>query len=193
MAEDLQRLLEKIQKDGVDKANAEAARIVEEAKAKAATIIADAKAGAEDARAKAQADAEAFSARAEESIRQAARDTVLGVESAVRALLEKALAKNVDAALADPARAAEIAAVAIREAASGEAEIAAAPKLVEALRAQTAGTGDLRITLDESTGSGFRVKLDGGRIEHDFTGPAVADALARRLRPRLAALVKQTV
>ena len=37
---------------------------------------------------------------------------------------------------------------------------------------------------------GFSVKLDGGRVEHAFTGPVVAEALASRLREDLAKLVK---
>ena len=39
MAEELQQLLEKIQRDGVDKANAEAAAIVAKAKAEADALV----------------------------------------------------------------------------------------------------------------------------------------------------------
>ena len=42
MAEELQQLLEKIQHDGVEKANAEAATILAKAKADAAAILKDA-------------------------------------------------------------------------------------------------------------------------------------------------------
>ena len=96
MSEDLQSLLERINREGVEKAKAEAERIVSEAKTKAAAIV---KTAGEEA-AKAKADAEKasadYAARAEETIRQAARDTILKVESSVTALLEKALAKDVD-------------------------------------------------------------------------------------------------
>ena len=47
MAEELQNLLEKIKRDGVDKANAEAAAIVNKAKAEAAVIVKDAQTQAE--------------------------------------------------------------------------------------------------------------------------------------------------
>ena len=46
--------------------------------------------------------------------------------------------------------------------------------------------------MDEVTSSGFTVKLDGGRVEHDFTGATVAAELAKRLRPDLAALMKDS-
>jgi F0F1-type ATP synthase membrane subunit b/b' len=42
MSEDLQSLLEKINRDGVEKAEAEATRIIEDAKAKAAAILKEA-------------------------------------------------------------------------------------------------------------------------------------------------------
>jgi hypothetical protein len=46
------------------------------------------------------------------------------------------------------------------------------------------------VVTDETTGAGFRIRLDNGRVEHAFTGASVADTLARNLRPRLAALMK---
>ena len=48
----------------------------------------------------------------------------------------------------------------------------------------------MNVVTDEASGTGFSVKLDGGRVEHAFTGPVVCEALARRLRADLAELVK---
>ena len=192
MAEELQNLLEKIKRDGVDKANAEAAAIVAKAKSDAESIVKEAETKAAAAKAAAEAEAKAEAVRAEETIRQAARDTVLKVGQSVTAMLEKLLAKDVDAALSDPAAVVPIAADAIKAlVADGQtAEVAADAKLAEALRAQLAAMKDITVVTDEATQSGFSVRLDNGRVEHDFTGPAVAEALAARLRPALAALVK---
>ena len=193
MAAELQQLLEKIQKDGVDKANAEANRILAEAKAKAESIVKDAEAKAEAAEAKAKADSDAYTKRAEETIRQAARDTLIEVRNSVTAMLEAILSRNVAAALSDPATVAPIAAAAVKEiAAGGEAEVSAGAKLVEAIKAQLAASAAKGVTVvtDESAGTGFSVKLDNGRVEHAFTEDAVAAELAKRLRPELAALVK---
>lgn len=192
MAEELQNLLEKIKRDGVDKANAEAAAIVAKAKADAEAMVKDAESKAAAAKAAAEAEAKARAAMAEETIRQAARDTVLKIEQSVTDMLTNVLAKNVDAALSDPAVVAPIAADAIRALVSaGEAaEIAVNAKLAEALRAQLASFGNVTVVTDEATQSGFSVRLDNGRVEHDFTGRTVAEALASRLRPDLAALVK---
>ena len=95
MAEELQQLLEKIQRDGVDKANAEAAAIVAKAKAEADALVKKAQEAAAAAEAKGKADADAYAARARETIAQAARDTVLKVKDDVTKLLTKLLAQDV--------------------------------------------------------------------------------------------------
>ena len=192
MAEELQQLLEKIQRDGVDKANAEAAAIVAKAKSEAEALVKKAQEDAAAAEAKGKADAEAYAARARETIAQAARDTVLKVKDDVTKLLTKLLAQDVTAALATEA--VPIAAAAVKELVTGTAtaEVAASAKLVEALRAQLAAQaqGGVKVVADETTGAGFTVKLDNGRVEHDFTDAAIANALAQHLRADLAALLK---
>ena len=191
MSEELQQLLEKIQRDGVDKANAEAAAIVAKAKAEAEAIVKKAQEDAAAAEAKGKADAEAYAARARETISQAARDTVLKVREDVTKLLTKLLAQDVSAALATEA--VPLAAAAVKELVTGSgAEVAASAKLVDALRAQLAAQAQngVKVVADEMTGAGFTVKLDNGRVEHDFTDAAISEALAQRLRSDLAALLK---
>lgn len=192
MAEELQQLLEKIQREGVEKSNAQGAALVAKAKADAAALLKDAEEKAAALRAAAEKDAAAFAERAAETVRQAARDTVLEVQGGVTRLLEKLLAANVNAALAEPAEAAKLALDAVRELAVGGAELHCAPAMVDALKAQLAAEAKngINVVADPAIGAGFSVRLDGGRVEHDFTGKAVADALARRLRPDLAALVQ---
>ena len=190
MAEELQSLIERINRDGVAKAKAEADQIVAAAKEQAASLVRAAKAEADQHAAAAKEEEKAAAARAEETLRQAARDAVISVERAVERLLERVLVQNVDAALADPATAAALVADAVRGiAATGE--IAAGPKIADALRAQLAANGNLTVVLDETLGTGFKVSLEGGRIEHDFTGGAVAAELAKRLRPDLAKLMRE--
>ena len=189
MSENIQSLLEKINRDGVEKAEAEAAKIIAAAKAKAADIVK----AANDEAAKAKADAETaasdYSARAAETVRQAARDTILKVESSVTALLEKLLAKEVKAALANPDAVAQLVAAALKGV-TGEGEVAVSAELAKALGAKLAGLGNFKVITDETLETGFSVRLDGGRVEHDFTGATIADELAKRLRPDLAKLLK---
>ena len=143
------------------------------------------------AEAKGKADAEAYAARARETISQAARDTVLKVKEDVTKLLTQLLAQDVSAALATEA--VPLAAAAVKELVTGSgAEVAASAKLVDALRAQLAAQAQngVKVVADEMTGAGFTVKLDNGRVEHDFTDAAISEALAQRLRADLAALLK---
>lgn len=190
MAEELQQLLEKIQHDGVEKANAEAATILAKAKADAAAILKDAESKAAALRAQAETDAKAFEERAQKTISQAARDTVLEVKDAIGRMLEKLLAKDVAAALADLSEAAKLALAAVNELGSN-ADVAAGEKLAAALKAQLAADAKagVKVVLDESVGTGFSIRLDGGRVEHDFSESAIVAALAKRLRPDLAKLV----
>ena len=191
MAEELQQLLEKIQHDGVEKANAEAAAIISKAKAEAEACK---KAAAEEAAAetaKAEAEAKASAERAEKTIQQAARDTIREVKNALDALFENLLTKNVNAALSTPGEAAKIALDAIRSLNADDAEVAANEKLAAALKAQLAADAvkGVKVVLDPSVGSGFSIRLDGGRVEYDFSEAAISAAIAKRLRPALAALL----
>ena len=191
MSSELQSLLEKIQRDGVEKANAEAAEITARAKEEAALIVKKAKEDAAAEKARSEAEQKAYAERASETIRQAARDTILEVENAVRKLLEKVLLDNVNEAMSSPEAVKPLVIDAISALAAGkEAEVSANAKLADALRAELAASGNVKVVTDEMTEKGFSVKLDSGRIEHDFKGATIAAALAKRLRPALAELVK---
>lgn len=199
MAEELQQLLEKIQRDGVNKAQTEADALLAAARAEAETIVKKARSEAHALQESAQADAAAFEKRAEETIAHVARDTILQVEQAVTALFERLLLQNIDAALASQREAvARLALAAIErytaDAPSAEATLAGQAELTAILRAQLAdkagSDSGLQIVTDQGSGSGFTVKLDNGRVEHAFTSRAVAQELAQRLRPGLAKLMR---
>lgn len=194
MTQDLQQLLEKIQRDGVDKAKTDSDKIVEDARAQARSLIESARAEATKIKTAARVEAEAFEHRAEETVRQSARDTLLNVEKAVTALLTTLLLKEVNTALNSTELVSGLVVEAVRTylAGKGTIEVAAAAKLADALRAKLAGEAASGVTVvtDDTIGTGFRVRLANGRIEHAFTGAAIADSLAKQLRPRLAALLK---
>ena len=187
--EDLQGLLEKINRDGVEKAEVEARKIVEEAKAKADALVKDALAQSAQAKSDAEKSAAAFADRAAETIRQSARDITIGVKDALTALLENLLAKDVNTALADEKTAAQIVTEAIKDL-TGPGEIRCGAKLAAALKAQLAALKSFTLVTDETLGTGFAVKTDSGRVEHAFTGEVIAAELAKRLRPDLAKLLK---
>ena len=193
MSDELQGLLEKIRNEGVKKAEAEAEAILAEARSKAAAIVADAKAKADASVEAAKRQAETFTAASQRTIKQTADNVLLGVEKAVLERLEKILVKNVTEAAHDVKLVSALAAEAVRGyLKEGDVKLAAAADLAEALRAEFSAQAlnGVEVVLDPTTGGGFRVLLSGGRIEHTFTGAAVAEALAKQLRPSLAALLK---
>ena len=100
MAEDLQYLMERIQKDAVDKAETEAAAIIARAKDKAAEIVKAAEAEASAKLEKADKDAEAFTERSERTLEQSARDLLLSVgknlEKMIMDLLNLQVEKSLD-------------------------------------------------------------------------------------------------
>ena len=194
MTQDLQHLLEKIQRDGVDKAKTDADKIIDAAQSQARSLLEAARAEATTLTTGAQMEAEAFERRAEETIRQSARDTLLSVEKSVTALLTNLLLKEVNTALNSTDLVSGLVLEAVRAylGGKGTVEVAAAAELVDALRAKLAAEAVAGVTVvsDATTGAGFRVRLADGRVEHDFTGAAIVDALSKQLRPRLAALMK---
>jgi len=194
----MQALLDKIRTEGVEKAAAEAHTITAQAEARAREIVAVAEQRAAAERTRAERDAKAFQQRATDAVHQAARDVVLSVEKSVAAHFRALLLTQTTLTLSDPARLAALVEAAVSAyLAGGEqaltvclAEKAAAT--ADALRAAFVrqAVAGVTLVLDENTGAGFRVHLDNGRVEHDFTAAAVTEALARHLRPQLASLLK---
>lgn len=187
--EDLQSLLEKINRDGVEKAEAEAKKIIDAAKDRAAALVKEAQEEALRLREDAKKDAASSAARAEESLRQAARDTVLKVENALLALFEKTLAKDVEKSLADENTICALVAEAVKAVAS-PAEVALPASLAQAVQARLAANDKVTVVMDATLGSGFSIKTEGGRVESSFTAEDIAGEISRRLRPDLAKLLK---
>ena len=188
MAEELQSLIEKINRDGVEKANAEAARIVSAAKEQAAALLKSAKDEAARLTADAAKKADESASHAQETMKQAARDAIKSVKDAVQQALEKLLTADVETALSDPATVTAVIGDAVREIV-GKGEVSAGSKIASALKAQLAAKPNFTVVLDETLGAGFTVKLDEGRVEYDYTAATIAAELAKRLRPDLAKLM----
>jgi len=199
MAAELQSLLDKIQSEGIAKADAEASRILEEARRKATAIVAEAEAQRVSARNQAEADARLFQQRAEQAVRQAARDVVLGVRESVEQMLRRVLLAEITKGLTPDFLQTLIADVIKAYAQSPEGtadiEVLASPEQASKLEAyvlqaaQGTSLKGLSIRPDRDVSAGFRVALAEGRIEHDFSAAAIQTAMSRLLRPELAKLL----
>ena len=195
----LQALLNKIHTEGVAKAEAEAAKILAEAEAKGKAIVAEAERRAADQAAKAERDAQAFAQRAADSVRQAARDVVLAVGKAIQGQFDALLLSQTTVALSDPTRLTTLIEAAVTAyLAGGQKDLTVclsekAADIAAALRAAFAkqAVAGVALTLDATVDAGFRIRLENGRVEHDFTAAAVTETIARRLRPQLAELLQK--
>jgi V/A-type H+-transporting ATPase subunit E len=200
MAEELQGLLEKIQKDGVEKAQAEASAITDAARTKASEIIVEAEKQAVDLIEAAKQDAAQFETRARNSLLQAARDLVITVGQNVTALLERLLADRVRSEFSGAALSEAIthAVKAYIETGTQAGDLAVLLSETEKAAVEGGLNEALKEALDQgleltsvsSVVAGFKVSLEGGKLVHDFSDTAVADALAGLLRPALAEIVR---
>lgn len=203
MPEELKSLLDRIQKDGVEKAEAEAEKILSEAKERAAGIVSEAEKAAQAAREQAEQDAAAFMERAAKSLEQAARDVVLSVSEAVNSALATMVNHSVSKALT-PDTLKQMLVSVVEAYCSGKEgqsriEVLLPPdrqkEVVDLFMAEfKEGLKDgIEIKSDEGVVSGFRVSLVDDQLEHDFSGQAIADALCQLIRPHIGEIVRNSL
>lgn len=198
MGEELQNLLDRIQKDGVARAQAESDRILEAARKKADAVRTEADNKAKALIEQAERDAATFAKRGEQALQQAARDVILSVGQALSGMLQDIVRREVTSALTiDTLKEMLVKTVeAYCKAGGASIDVILNEKQKDDVAAFLArkfadelGKG-MEIRGDGTVVSGFRVSLDGGKVEHDFSDEAIAEALSRLVRPHLAEIVK---
>ncbi len=196
MAEELQHLIDRIHKDAVGKAEAEANKLLSDAKAKADQMVKAAENQAKALLEKADKDAEVYAARSAKTLEQAARDVVLAVGQGVEKIVLGILSGEVDKGLSSDVMSQMLLALAqgyTGKAATVTLSSADAQKLNAFLLGEfqkKLGAG-VQIESSSTIFSGFRLSFEGGKVSHEFTGAAIADALSALLRPALAKAVQQ--
>ncbi len=200
MPEDLQSLLNRIQKDGVQKAEAEADSIVSEAKQKAEQIEQEAHDKAGQIVEKAEKEAEAFAANARKSVEQAARDVVLSVEKSIQKMMQSIVASEIDDVLDEKALKEMLARFVetyfSRDKKNANVEILLNPDDLKKINGhftselKKAMSEGLEITGEGTVVSGFRVYVKDEQVEHDFSRDAIVESLGRLLRPHIAEIVR---
>lgn len=199
MAEELQYLIERIQREAVDAGEKQAADIIAKAKQEAAKIVAEAERQAQERLEKAERDAQQFTERSIQTLRQAARDLLIAVGQGVENILANLAAEAADRSLTYETVQEML--VKLSESYVGRTdrerriELLVSPqdqarlinffkeKYNEKLREGLVIQGDERIF------KGFKVRLEDGRVTHNFTPEAIAEALANFLRPHLSEIV----
>ncbi|SHK71851.1 MULTISPECIES: ATPase [unclassified Fibrobacter] len=195
MAEDLQALMERIQKDAVEKAELAANEIISKAKDKAAEIV---RAAEDEAKVKlenADKEAQAFTERSERTLEQSARDLLLSVGKNLEKMILDLLNLQVEKSLDESTVKNMLLTVAKSytsdiEIDFSEADAKALSSFVMGEFAKQLKAG-VKVESDKGVKFGFRVKLDGGKVSHEFTEAAMAESLSALLRPQLSKIVNK--
>ena len=199
MADELQSLLEKINAEGVKKAEAERDRIISAAKAEAESIVGDAKSRAKNIVADAEAESEAMRKRAESAVKQAARDTVLKLKAELEARLGAAVSDASAAALSVELMAEVVKQlvakfvgdpdeeVTVRCAVKDRAALDAALKnaLADSLKRAP------KVLADAAMTGGLELGTDNGRLYFDFSLEAVGEVVGAYAGEQVAALFNE--
>jgi V/A-type H+-transporting ATPase subunit E len=199
MAEELKHLIERIQKEAVDKSEKDAAQIVAQAKEKAASVVKDAEAKAKAILEKAERDSQVFVERSQRTLEQAARDLLITVGQGIENILEDIVGEAVKDAMDAEMLKQMMLKIAQVYATQGGAESRIEFLIGEKDQAQIVQffadqyrqhlVQGLTIRAESGIAGGFRVALKDGHIFHEFTKPAIAEALCNFLRPHLAEIV----
>jgi V/A-type H+/Na+-transporting ATPase subunit E len=198
MAEDLQGLLNRIQSQGVKKAEDEKASILATAKDEAAKIIAAATEKAETLVKKAEKDASASEARAKAAIQQASRDVVLALKAELSTRLKSVVKDCLGQALnADTLS--KIIIEMVKAGAQGKTgvgvELLLAKKDSEELEKMVKGglLANLQakpvISIGRDFSSGLKIGFTGSDVYFDLSDEALSSIICEFVGPKLAALI----
>ena len=196
----LQELIDKIKKDGVATAEAEAANIIQAAEKKAEAIVADAQNKASEIVKNAKAETDRMEKASNEAIVQAGRNMLLSfkdslvseLDGLVKSETEKAVSKDVLAKLVP-----ETVKAWTKNADASELSVLLSEKDLKAL--ESAFTSELKseiskgleIKPDKTLSAGFRVGVKNGAAYYDYSADSLAEMFSAYLNPKVAGLMKE--
>ena len=200
MPEELQSLLEKINEEGVKKAEETRSKIIGDAGIESEKIVRDAKAKADDIVKKAQADANTVEARGDAAVRQAVRDIVISLRGELLNRF-KSVVKEATADAMTPDLMGKIILEMVKnynaKNPSGEADIKLilAQKDIDAMEKlfKTSLVNSLKknpeISLGQNFSAGIKISFKGDDVFFDFSDEAISDMICTYVGPRLAAVI----
>ena len=194
----LQELIDKIKKDGIESASDEANKLKSEAEAEAARIVAAARKEAEDIISKGKADAERSEKAGKAALEQASRNLVLAFKGEIEVLLDKIVSSAVGSAYGEDTLKAILPELfkswASKSDAStldlllSEADLTKLKSWATSALAAELKKG-VELKSDRNLGAGFRIANKDGSAYYDFSAESVAELLSAYLNPQLAELI----
>jgi len=198
MADELQNLLEKINAEGVKKAEAERETILSSARKEAEKTLADARKEAERIVAEASAESESLRQRAESAIKQAARDILLELKSELEARLDAAVRDATAQALSPELMAGLVRELTAKFVADPDSEVSVRCAIKDRDALDSALRDALKDSLvknprllgDHTLAGGLEVGVDGERTYFDFSLEAIGDIVSDYVGERVAAVFR---
>ncbi len=196
----LQELIDKIKKDGVEAAENQAEAILESAKAEAEKIISDAQAQADKIMLNAKTENERMVKSSEDAIRQAGRNLLISFRESVTRELKAIVGDNISSIYSSDSFAKLIINAVECWTGKPEAEDISVvlnsndlKKLEEALLAELKARMHNGVTLkaNDNFDGGFRIAVNNGSVYYDYSAEAVIDMLSNYLSPRVTELLKE--
>ena len=197
----VQELIDKIKKDGIEVASEEAAKIKLEAETGAKQILEAAKKEAAYIIAKSKQDAERTEQAGIAALGQASRNLVLVFKGEIQALLEQIINAQLEASYKDDVlkavlpdllkawgtKGADSLAVLLPEASLKKLQAFFKDKLSAQLKK------GMELKSDRNLTSGFRIANKDGSAYYDFSADSVAEMLSAYLNPKLAEILTSSV
>jgi len=196
----VQELIGKIKKDGIEAASEEASKIRQAAEAEARGIVEAARKEASKIADKARQDAERSEKAGMAALGQASRNLLLAFRDEVQALLDRIVAEQVKDAYGDDVLKKALPEVlgawspkeqGALDAVLSEASLSKLRAFFNAKLAAALKKG-LELRSDAGLGAGFRIAARDGSAYYDFSADSVAEMLCAYLNPRLAQVMRES-
>jgi len=194
----VQELIDKIKKDGIETASQEAAKIKKDAEEEARRIVDTAKKEAVEIISRGKQDAERSEKAGIAALEQASRNLILAFKDEIQALLDKLIGEHVSSHYNDDILKAALPEILKAWAAKGSDNLSVILPENELAKIQSFFseklTGELwkgvELKSSRKLSSGFHISNKQGSIFYDFSAEAVAGLLSSYLNPKLAEILK---
>ncbi len=199
METQLQELIDKIKKEGLENAEQEAEKIVAEARQKAEAIVAEAEEKAKSLRDKAKKEIQQQEQAGRQAMTQAGRDVIISLKKKITDIFDDILRREVEEAMKGRALE-EIISVVVKEwVKKGSADIAVllGPEDLKTIESNLIkGLQDeirqgVEIKVSDHLQNGFFISEKDGSAYYNFSAEGIAEIISEYVNPKLAEIMKQ--
>jgi V/A-type H+-transporting ATPase subunit E len=195
----VQELIDKIKKDGVDTASQEAARIKNGAQAEAKQILETARKEADEIITRSKQEADRAEKAGNAALQQASRNLILAFRDEIQALLNKVINNEVSANYSEDILKSVLPEILKNWAANDsisvilpESEFAKLQDFfIDKLKNELGKGTEIKLKSSRKLPYGFHIANKDGSVYYDFSSEAVAGLLSSYLNPKLASIVKE--